>query len=417
MRLSFAHLRCFGTCASLVTSIVLLFSCSNEPNTSSDHSVGKHLELQFRDSLSLMPIGAVQIGFSHPQLFDSDIPDREFSVIKSMLARQGIVTLDVESVVLFTTGDVGASHELSLNDVVGVGTYRRTNSARHFSLYCRRGTSTGYFLSRDLTCRSGSVSANTIGLVASRTLRDLGHSVLAAVVFTPSSRRLSHHIDIVGDNIELNARVWLSSAVFRRQQHRSSQRLMAVAPGNVGRGCEVWLCRDKSGNECGHQGREGWICTHTWRICTIAAYRTDNDLQPIVGSDTFETALDTMHLRAFRDQSLKQTAWGAKIISYYYFLSQVIDTSNVPLSLKARAVATLYKFNLATISKLMDESSPAEAQLMSASLRAELIELLASFRDVSTEPLYRELIDDLIQDVEAYGNLSVGSFRSVVRNY
>jgi hypothetical protein len=124
-----------------------------------------------------------------------------------------------------------------------------------------------------------------------------------------------------------------------------------------------------------------------------------------------------MHLRAFRDQTLKQTAWGAKIISYYYFLSQVIDTSNVPLSLKARAVASLYKFNLASISKLMDESSPAEAQLMSAGLQAELIELLASFRAVSTEPLYRDVIDDLIQDVEAYGNLSVGSFRSVVRNY
>lgn len=416
MKLSFSHLRCFGTPTILVTAIVLLLSCSNESSTTSVHSVGSNVELQFRDSLSLMPFSAVRIGHSNPQLFDADVPTREFTVIQSMLARQGVVTLDLESVVLFTTGNVGTSHELSLNDVVGIGTYRQLNNMRHFSLYCRRGASSEYHLSRDLTCRSGSVSANTIGLIASRTLRDLGHSVIAAVVFTPSSDRASHHTDIIGDDIELNARVWLASSVFRRQQHRSSQQLMAVAPGNVGQGCKVWYCQSSGGNECRDQGREGWICAHTWRICTIAAYRTDNDLQSIVGSDTFETALDTMHLRGFRDQSLKQTAWGAKIISYYYFLSQVIDTTNVPLSLKARAVTSLYKFNLATISKLMDESSPAEAQLMSTSLRAELIELLASFRAVSTEQLYRDVLDDLILDIEAYGNLSVGSFRSVIRN-
>ncbi|MBU3699485.1 MAG: hypothetical protein FGM33_05660 [Candidatus Kapabacteria bacterium] len=363
-------------------------------------------------------ISAKHVGVTKsPRILDAEITGQELQDIQSLLGKHGVQAADFGAAVLFLRSVASTDRPLTLDDVVGIATYKYERDGNAFNMFIRRSKSSNFALFEDLSCTAGSVSANTIGFIASRTLQDLGYDVETILVIASDAYQPLKDVGHGGGNTELNAKIWLASSSHYRSQFRSFEQVMGVAPGSGGKGCEN-ACPSMGGDECTWiNPKDGWHCQHRVKCCAIVSYRTDGDILIAVGQDTIESALDTVLLRAFRDQTLIETSWGTKLISYYNYCSQIIDTSDVPLILKARAVALLFKFNLSTLNVLMDESLPSESVLIPQSLRSELIDLLTAYQSVSSDPVYRQVINDLISDVESFGSMTVAGFRNAAQFY
>jgi hypothetical protein len=146
--------------------------------------------------------------------------------------------------------------------------------------------------------------------------------------------------------------------------------------------------------------------------CPIVAY--EDDVDEHFAGDTVSVAYNKTLLRTYRDTSLGETWWGTKMMFYYYFLGQVLDTCTINLPLKLQTTVCLYNY-ISTVNKVLNEPTNNSDTLLPQIRRVQLLSLIGQYHMLSGDSLYNAALSDIEADIIAHGPKTIGAFLTDVR--
>lgn len=316
-----------------------------------------------------------------------------------------------EGIVLFEARDASKNDTLKLRDIVSFATYNRGNEGLRFSLFVLNRGTNQYQPVESLSTTTPYISTKPLSIIASKILPYLSSQIGTVCILCSNASNQSMKVDQIKGN-SLLAAAHLKASTLYKQNKNMVERVQYIDP-STRKKCGP-QCEANNGNDCSWQGQnEGYICVNSLNLCKFFGMMTSVVESEQVGGDTVSVAFDSTLLRAYRDSSLRETDWGGKMITYYYYLWTVLDTVSVPLSLKVQTARVLYRYNTQVIATIM--GNPASTnQLMSSTLKSQILALITQYKNLSSDTMYQGILDDLEDDVNTYYSYSVASFLSTI---
>lgn len=330
--------------------------------------------------------------------------------VKFILKNLNVDNRSCEGIVLFEALESSKNDTLNFSDIVSFATYHSGNEGLRFSLFVRDKRTNKYQLIQTLSTITPYISTKPLSIIASKVLPYLSSQIGTVCILCSKTSNQSTKIDFIKGNPLLAAAHLEASTLYKRNS-KLVERVQYIDPSTrkkCGPQCEL-----NNGNDCSYQGNQGFTCVNSLNLCNFFGLMSSVVESDQVGGDTVSVAFDSTLLRAYRDSSLRETDWGGKMITYYYYLWTVLDTASVPLSLKVQTARVLYRYNTQVIETIMGNPSSTN-QLMSSTLKSQIIDLITHYKDLSSDTMYQSILSDLEDDVNTYYSYSVASFLSTI---